>query len=236
MEESLVQSSQKSEPTLLVTGRGRMVTVELILPVVLNRMPPWLELLLTPYRERFEQDSLCEDYWMALLRLGPSTRWRDRWGSIKSEALTLKWDSVDLKRGLVAVEAAYAKNGRTRSIPLNSTVSEALKVLRSTATSESVFVNEDGKPYNCVGSIFKRACSRANLTGVTPHTLRHTFASRLVMAGVDLRTVQELGGWQTLAMVERYAHLSPAHKAQAVERIAWQAPNAVEKSVLLVAW
>ena len=54
---------------------------------------------------------------------------------------------------------------------------------------------------------------------MTPHTLRHTFASRLVMAGVDLRTVQELGGWQTLAMVERYAHLSPAHKAQAVERL-----------------
>jgi integrase len=41
---------------------------------------------------------------------------------------------------------------------------------------------------------------------VTPHTLRHTFASRLAMAGVDLRTLQELGGWQTLAMVHRYAH------------------------------
>ncbi len=40
------------------------------------------------------------------------------------------------------------------------------------------------------------------------------------MAGVDFRTVQELVGWQTLAMVERYAHLTPAHKAQAVERIA----------------
>ena len=54
---------------------------------------------------------------------------------------------------------------------------------------------------------------------MTPHTLRHTFASRLAMAGVDLRTLQELGGWQTLAMVHRYAHLAPFHKAQAVERI-----------------
>jgi site-specific recombinase XerD len=44
--------------------------------------------------------------------------------------------------------------------------------------------------------------------------------SRLVMAGVDLRTVQELGGWQTIAMVERYSHLSPQHKTQAVERLA----------------
>lgn len=139
---------------------------------------------------------------------------------IKSEALTLEWDSVDLRRCVLVVEAAYAKNGRTRSIPLNSTVLGALNVLKATTKSEYVFVNEEGNPYNSVGSIFKRACGRANLTGVTPHTLRHTFASRLVMAGVDLRTVQELGGWQTLSMVERYAHLSPAHKAQAVERIA----------------
>ena len=47
-----------------------------------------------------------------------------------------------------------------------------------------------------------------------------TFASRLAMAGVDLRTIQELGGWKTLSMVQRYAHLSPSHKAEAVERIA----------------
>jgi hypothetical protein len=48
------------------------------------------------------------------------------------------------------------------------------------------------------------------------------------MAGVDLRTVQELGGWQTIGMVERYSHLSPAHKAQAVERIALIPGNRAE--------
>jgi site-specific recombinase XerD len=56
--------------------------------------------------------------------------------------------------------------------------------------------------------------------GITWHALRHTFASRLVMAGVHLRTVAELGGWRTLAMVQRYAHLSPDHLQEAVERIA----------------
>ena len=65
-----------------------------------------------------------------------------------------------------------------------------------------------------------KACDRAKLTDVTPHVLRHTFASRLAMAGVDLRTIQELGGWRSLKMVERYAHLSPSHKAEAVERLA----------------
>ena len=57
------------------------------------------------------------------------------------------------------------------------------------------------------------------MDGVTWHALRHTFASRLVAAGVDLRTVQELEGWKTLSMVQRYAHLSPGHLAAAVEKI-----------------
>jgi hypothetical protein len=56
-------------------------------------------------------------------------------------------------------------------------------------------------------------------SGVTWHALQHTFASRLVAAGVDLRTVQELGGWKTLSMVQRYAHLSPDHLAAAIEKI-----------------
>ena len=49
--------------------------------------------------------------------------------------------------------------------------------------------------------------------------MRHTFASRLVMNGADLRTVQELGGWKSMSMVERYSHLSDRHKAEAVELI-----------------
>jgi site-specific recombinase XerD len=64
----------------------------------------------------------------------------------------------------------------------------------------------------------------AELPGkVTLHTLRHTFASRLVMAGVDLLTVRDLGGWGAkggLAMVERYAHVAAGHKREAVEALA----------------
>jgi integrase len=67
---------------------------------------------------------------------------------------------------------------------------------------------------------FETACRHAKLTGVTPHVLRNTFAGRLVMKGVDLLTVQELGGWKSLSMVQRYAHLSQDHKRQAVELLA----------------
>lgn len=63
-------------------------------------------------------------------------------------------------------------------------------------------------------------CQRAKMHGVTLHTLRHTFASRLVLAGVKLRTVQKLGGWQTIGMLERYSHLAASHKVQAIEKLA----------------
>ena len=59
----------------------------------------------------------------------------------------------------------------------------------------------------------------SRLSGYTWHGNRHTFASRLVMAGVDPRTVQELGGWRTLGMVQRYSHLAPEHLHAAVERL-----------------
>lgn len=90
---------------------------------------------------------------------------------IQAEVLTLKWSSVDLRRASLTVEAAYAKNNRTRTVPLNSTVLGVLKTLKETSTTESVF------PYQSIGTSFRRAARRANLTGVTPHTLRHTFAS-----------------------------------------------------------
>ena len=67
---------------------------------------------------------------------------------------------------------------------------------------------------------FRKAGKDASrLDGYTWHGNRHTFASRLVMAGVDLRTVQQLGGWKTLVMVQRYGPLAPDHLQAAVERL-----------------
>jgi len=63
------------------------------------------------------------------------------------------------------------------------------------------------------------AAKRAGLGVLGPHVLRHTFASRLVMAGVDLGTVQELMGHKSILMTMRYAHLSPDHKRTAMETL-----------------
>jgi len=93
-----------------------------------------------------------------------------------------------------------------------------------------VFAKRDGTPYTSVRNVFESACQRACLEDVTPHTLRHTFATRLIANGVDLRTVQELGGWAQLRMLERYGHVSPSRKAQAVEGLAQEFHNAVHNS------
>ena len=138
---------------------------------------------------------------------------------IRAEALTLRWDDVDLKRGLLTVQAAYAKSGQTRTIPLNSRALDILENLSRQRTNDYVFAKPDGTPYTAIWKGFQKVCAKSDVTGVTPHVLRHTFASRLAMAGIDVRTIQELGGWRRLSMVERYAHLSPSHKAEAVEKI-----------------
>lgn len=133
---------------------------------------------------------------------------------LKSEALTLRWADVDVVRKTLTVTAAYAKNGTSRTVSLNSTVLTALD--RLPRRSDFVFAKPNGSPYHAIRG-FRGACRKAGLTGVTPHSTRHTFATRLCENGVDLRLVQELGGWATLALVQRYAHVSPGWKADAVE-------------------
>jgi integrase len=135
---------------------------------------------------------------------------------IEAEALQLRWADVDLKRGLLTVPAAYAKNGTSRTVPLNSVLRAALIEMKTEATSDYVFVGREESRSGRSRTPSRRRAARRGSKAVSPHTLRHTFASRLTMAGVDARTIQELGGWKTMALVE----LSPRHKAEAVERIA----------------
>ncbi len=145
---------------------------------------------------------------------------------LQSEALTLTWHNVDFKNGFLTIRDAYAKSGETWTVPLDLGLSEALSRLREDAKSEYVFTKADGNPYRSIRTTFDTACRNAKLSDVTgPHVLRHTFGSRLGMAGVDARTIQELGGWKNLKMVERYTHLIPDHKVAAIQKLRNNVPH-----------
>lgn len=142
-------------------------------------------------------------------------------GLRQGEQFALTWKNVDLKKGLLTVRAETAKANKTRHIPLNA---EARAVLtewkKQVPDSGYVFPGkEDGKPLVEIKTAFTRLLKRAGIENFRWHDMRHHFASRLVMAGVDLNTVRELLGHADLTMTLRYAHLAPEHKAAAVELI-----------------
>jgi integrase len=146
---------------------------------------------------------------------------------IFAEALTLRWVNIDLVKGFLTVEAAYAKNKETGTLPLNRILVEDLTKLKGKAKSEWVFVNKEGKPFKSIRTAFATACRRANLSDVTPHTLRHTFASRLGRSGAGDRVLQALGRWKEPKMIQRYIHLSEQHLREAVEKIAGNSPSLI---------
>ena len=83
-----------------------------------------------------------------------------------------------------------------------------LKGLWSDRRSEFVFTKSNDQPYRSIRTAFTNACERAKLAGVSPHTLRHMYASRLAMEGVNDVTLQTPGRWKELRMIRCYAHLS----------------------------
>ncbi len=138
-------------------------------------------------------------------------------GMRKQEILGLRWDKhVDLRHGFILL--SHTKNGERREIPINATLRASLQGLPRRLDVPYVFFDPaNGKPYQEVKKSFATALKRAKIQEFHFHDLRHTFASQLVMSGVDLVTVKELLGHTDIKMTIRYAHLAPSHKVKAVE-------------------
>jgi len=126
------------------------------------------------------------------------------------EILGLTWEQVDLRQLLITL--TRTKNGKWRKVPLNQV---AYALLEQRARS-GPYVFGGAAPFGAIKTAWRAACRRAGLEGLRFHDLRHTWASALVESGTDLRTVQELGGWSSLELVQRYSHPTPDAKRRAV--------------------
>ena len=143
-------------------------------------------------------------------------------GMRRAEQFELRWDNINFQTRTLTI--MLSKHGEIRHIPMNDRVMEILRSLPSRLNSPWVFTSSNGETpmdaNNFVRRIFMPALRKAEIQDFRWHDLRHTFASRLVMDGTDLRTVQELMGHKTIAMTTKYAHLSPGHQMDAVQRLA----------------
>ncbi len=140
-------------------------------------------------------------------------------GMRKSEQYGLNWSDVDLEARRVTLRET--KNGSVRHLPLNTVALEAFKtILRRSGRRVRVFGPQDGShPVLTHRRWWEAVVKSAGLVDFHWHDCRHHFASKAVMAGVDLRTLQQLLGHKTLQMVVRYAHLSQSHELAAVEKL-----------------
>ena len=169
---------------------------------------------LTPEEEHLLMEQLGEPYahWARLAILT---------GLRKTEFFSLRWTHVNLEQGFVTLP--QTKSGKVQYVPLNTEAQAILRDLPSWKHSTWVFpsksMNTPVDSYNFYGRVFRPAVKAAQLEGVTWHTLRHTFASRLAMNGQSDSTIAALLRHSGTALVQRYAHLSPTHLKNAVEGV-----------------
>jgi len=141
-------------------------------------------------------------------------------GARLGEITNLRWKDVDLDAGKLTIERR--KTDSLTGLRISAPLRAVLEALPRGTPAAYVFTRPDGTPWESSGIqlAFYRGRDRARLRkSLSVHSLRHSFASWLVMDGVPLRTVGELLGHTNIAMTARYSHLSPSHLQEAVDRI-----------------
>lgn len=141
-------------------------------------------------------------------------------GMRKGELLSLEWNHINFDNKIVTVDFQNAKSGNTRHLPLNTQAFNTLKLWQQETDGIGfVFKDKNNAQLKDFPYVWGALLDEAQITNFRFHDLRHHFASKLVMASVDLNTVRELLGHSDLKMTLRYAHLAPEHKAAAVNLI-----------------
>lgn len=125
-----------------------------------------------------------------------------------SNILNLKWNQIDIENKKLYIEAKDFKNNKYFSIPLNNSALLLLQKRLQFANSEHVFTYKGGSITQCNTRTWRNALKKANIYDFRWHDLRHTWASWHIQNGTTLEQLKELGGWSSLDMVLKYAHLS----------------------------
>jgi len=133
-------------------------------------------------------------------------------GARMSEILGLTWGQVNAAKRMAWLEADETKSARARAIPLSD---DAMAVIRRRIGTHDILVfTRGGRSVQEIDRrMFQRACEKAGIENFRFHDLRHTWASWHVQAGTPLMVLKELGGWETIEMVQKYAHLGQSHLA-----------------------
>ena len=148
-------------------------------------------------------------------------------GLRRDELLHLTWGDINIERKVLTVQAKDGwrpKDFEVRHIPLNAGALKALQeVRRGHEPKDWVFRDKNGQPYaaDFLTHRFKKFLRKLKIEG-SLHSLRHTFASHLIMRGADLYSVSKLLGHASIKTTEIYAHLAPDYLKAAVDRLAFQ--------------
>ena len=150
-------------------------------------------------------------------------------GARMSEIFTLTWHNVDLVNRVATVTNDNAKSGKARALLLNHDAVELIRKLRFKNNSEFVFTRSTLKRvYDIDRRDFSDACELSGIHDFHFHDLRHTWASWHVQAGTPLFTLKELGGWETLEMVKKYAHLNADHMLEFANNVTFTAQSTID--------
>ena len=139
-------------------------------------------------------------------------------GLRRSNVTGLQWSQVDLIRRTAWIHPDQAKARKAIAVPLSAA---AVIVIREQLGKHSTHVFScRGRAVHQVNTkAWRNALVKVGITDFRWHDLRHTWASWHVQAGTPLHVLQELGGWESVEMVRRYAHLSSEHLAEYVDRM-----------------
>lgn len=200
------------------------------IPSVRNKRFRWLE-----HSEALRLVNECPEPLKSVVNFALAT------GLRRSNIINLEWQQVDMQRKVAWVNPEDSKSNRAIGVALNET---ACRVLRNQIGNHNTFVfvhmKEGNRPDGTKipsarkmrvddNTAWRSACARAGIVNFRFHDLRHTWASWLIQSGVPLSVLQEMGGWESIEMVRRYAHLAPNHLSEHAKQIdaifSYRVPN-----------